>query len=105
EETVTEVEPRKAGKKVARTKGVLAISPSEVRTVADVLQVVDSTVQGSVRVLTALKQANELSSSGDISKGVSLVKQSLEGAAQVLHSQVVMPLLNSNQSSDSAVAQ
>lgn len=91
-------------KKVTRHQGTLSISPSEVKTVADVIQVVDSTVQSSVSVINALRQADEASKSGDISKGIELVKQALEGAARVLHTQVVVPLLNSSGGADQNVA-
>lgn len=98
--------PRSSTKKkvtVVREKGTLGISPSDVKTVADLLQVVDSTVSRSVRVIEALKQAHEVSPTGDIGEGIRHVKQALEGAAMVLHNQVVVPLLSSHQGADPSV--
>lgn len=85
--------------------GTLPISPSEVNSVADVLSVVDSTVQRSERVIEALKRADELSKSGDINKGVEKVKRALEGAADLLLSRVVAPLSNASNDVDPEVAQ
>lgn len=88
-------------KKMAST---LAISPSEVKTVADVLQLVDSTVQSSVSVINALRAAHEISNKGSIEAAIEKIKQTLEGAATMLHNNVVAPLSNTTNQPDPAVA-
>jgi hypothetical protein len=85
--------------------GTLPLAPREVNTVADVLQTVDSTVQRSVSIINALKAADEISKSGDISKGIERIKLTLEGAANLLHDQVVMPLSNASNQADPEVIQ
>lgn len=85
-------------------EGTLPISPSQVSTVADVLQLIDGTVTSSVSVITALQRANELSGSGDITEGVKAVKAALTNAAHLLHQQVVAPLAKVGTQVDAEVA-
>lgn len=118
EETEAEVEgateeapkrgKKKASKKVvAKNKtpaGALPISPSEVKTVGDILALVDSTVLASVSVINALRQADDICKSGDITKGIEKIKQTLEGTANLLFQAVVTPLAHAGNQADPEVA-
>jgi hypothetical protein len=84
--------------------GTLPISPSEVNSVAGVFEVIDGTVTKSVSIIKALQQADELSKSGDITKGVETVKLALEEAARLLHKSVVAPLTHIGAQADPEVA-
>lgn len=102
--------PPKAGKKKATRKaaaapaeeapGTVPISPTEVDSVASMLTLIDSTVSKSVSIINALQRAEELSKTGDITAGVSKVKEALVGAAQLLHKSVLSPLQNTHAQSD-----
>lgn len=91
---------KKAGKKKVTRRasqeetpqGALGSLPATVKTVGDILRVVDSTVASGVRTLDALRQAKDLSSEGDISAGVESVKRALIGIGSILNEQVVSPL-------------
>lgn len=116
EETSVAAKPGKKKKKVLAKKkvtsqakskpapGTLPISPKEADSVADVLQVIDGTVNKSVSIINALKTADELSKSGDITKVVETVKKALEGAAHLLHQSVVAPLAHAGAHADPEVA-
>lgn len=102
--------PPKAGKKKVSRKaaaapaeeapGTLPISPTEVDSVASMLTLIDSTVTKSVSIIGALQRAEELSKSGDITAGVSKVKEALVGAAQLLHKSVLSPLQHTTAPAD-----
>lgn len=84
--------------------GTLAISPSEVTSVAGMLQVIDSTVKQGVSIAMALQQTHEINQSGDISEGIQFVKTTLTRAAQLLQESVVDPLRKAGAHADPEVA-
>jgi hypothetical protein len=88
----------------AAPPGTLPISPSEVTSVAGVLQVIDSTVTQSVGIARALQQADEINKTGDISAGIQYVKNTLTRAAQLLQESVVDPLRKAGTQADPEVA-
>lgn len=83
--------------------GTLPISPAQVQTTGDLLTLIDSTVTKSVSIIEALQRADELSKVGDISKGVSLVKEALTNAAQLMQNAVVTPLRHVGNQADPEV--
>lgn len=102
-----EAKPARRVKKKASKRspaGALPISPSEVKSVGDVLTLVDSTVKSSVSVINALRQAHEVSSSGDIDKGIQSIKLALEGVANLLYQSVAVPLASTSHQADPEVA-
>lgn len=94
----------KRGPKGKAAPGSLPLAPNEAKTVADVLQIVDSTVHSSVSVINALKQANEVSNSAPIDAGIERIKLALEGAAKILYNSVMTHLASSTPSADPDVA-
>lgn len=73
-------------------EGTLPISPSQVSTVADILKLVDSTVNKSVSIMNALQRVKEFGTEADISEGVTGIKDALTGAARILNQSVIAPL-------------
>lgn len=84
--------------------GTLSLSPNQVDSVADVLRVIDSTVNSSVSIIAALQKADALNSSFSIEEGVNKVKEALVGTAQLLNQSVIMPLSNAGPQTNPEVA-
>lgn len=110
EEEVADEETPKSGKKAKKKAarrapaGALALSPGEAKSVADILTIVDSTVASSMSVINALRAAQEVSSGGDINRGIELIKLTLEGTANLLHQSVVTPLAGTVQADPDVAA-
>jgi hypothetical protein len=78
-------------------------SADKTSSVLEILKVIDGTVNSGNGIMEALERVSKLGTS-DIGDGVAKVRDSLTGAARLLHESVVAPLWSAGPQADPAIA-